>query len=168
MTLKGGLVLALPLCLLVATGCGGGNENPHAPASVTGKVTYKGEPVPAGLVNFIPKTQGPSATGSLSSDGTYSITDAPAGDFTVTVDTEYLNPDKKTQAYPGAGKAGAGATSSPMPGGGGTSSPMPGPAAVKAGGKYVKIPAKYADVKQSTLTAKLNAGKQTEDFKLED
>ena len=147
MTLKGGLVLTLPLCLLAACGCGG-NENPHAPASVTGKVTYKGEPVPAGLINFIPKTEGPSATGSLIADGTYSITDAPAGEFTVTIDNESLNPDKKLPQYPGTSKAGvSGPTSSPMPGGGGAaSSPMPISAPVKATGKYVKIPAKYADV----------------------
>ncbi len=74
---------------------------PTPQASVTGKVTYKGEPVPAGLINFIPKTEGPSATGSLIADGTYSITDAPAGEFTVTIDNESLNPDKKLPQYPG-------------------------------------------------------------------
>jgi hypothetical protein len=156
MTLKGALVLALPLCLVVAIGCD--KANPHAPASVSGKVTYKGEPVTGGTITFHPKTEGPSPTTTINADGTYTITDSPAGDFTVTVETESINPSKKAPQYPGAGKAG-GAT---------TSSPMPGSPPTAAAGKYVKIPQKYADPKTSTLTAKLGAGKQTVNFTLED
>ena len=159
MNLKGGFALTLPLCLVFAFGCQ--NGNPNTPASVKGKVTYKGEPVPGGRVTFVPKAEGVAPTAILGADGTYSIADAPAGDFTVTVDNEFLNPDKKAPAYPGSAQAG----NNPM-----GSGPPPGaPAAAAAPtGKYVKIPKKYADAKESTLTAKLAAGTQTQDFKLED
>jgi hypothetical protein len=155
MTLKGGLVLALPLCLVLAIGCD--KANPHAPASVTGKVTYKGNPVTAGTVTFNPNSEGPFSSASLNEDGTYTINEAPAGDFTVTVDTESFNPDRKKATY-GPGGAGAGATS-PPPAGVKTATPT---------GKYVKIPKKYSDPKASPLTAKLGAGKQTVNFPLEE
>ena len=166
MTLKGGLVLTLPLCLVLVFGCEKGN--PNAPATVTGKVTYKGEPVTAGIVTFNPKKEGPAPSTTLNADGTYSLTEAPAGDFTVTVDTESTNPDRKLPTYAApSGKAGA---SNSTPGGsGGTSSTPPG--ALKpttSAGKYVKIPKKYSDPKSSPLSATLGAGKQVKDFSLED
>jgi hypothetical protein len=156
MTLKGGLVLTLPLCLVLVFGCEKGN--PNAAATVTGKVTYKGEPVTAGVVTFNPKKEGPVSSATLNADGTYSITEAPAGDFTITVDTESLNPDRKAPAY---GPPGAGA-------GGGSSPPPPGVAAApSSAGKYVKIPKKYSDPESSPLKATLGAGKQVKDFSLE-
>jgi hypothetical protein len=157
MTLKSRLVLALPLCLFVVFGCD--KTNSSTPASVSGKVTYKGEPVSGGVLMFNPKpgTAGVVSSTILNPDGTYSVAQAPSGEFTVTVDTEFLNPDKKTQAYPGSGgKA--------MP----SSTPPPSKAPPGAEGKYVKIPKKYSDAKTSTLTAKLTSGKQTVNFELTD
>jgi len=159
MTLKGRLVLTLPLFLVVVFGCEKGN--PNAPATVSGKVTYKGNPVTAGVVTFNPKKEGPVSSAPLKEDGTYNMTEAPAGEFTVTVETESANPDRKTEAYgapPGAG-AGAGA-------GGGSSPPPPGVNTATAPGKYVKIPKKYSDPESSPLKATLGAGKQVKDFPL--
>ena len=167
MTLKGRSVLTLSLFLVVVFGCEQGNSN--APAKVSGKVTYKGQPVPAGVVTFHPKTESPFAAASLNEDGSYTITEAPAGEFTVTVETESINPDHKTPTYgpPGAG-AGAGAGA---PAGEGAGALPPGFTDLRkttAPRKYVKIPEKYSDPKTSSLSAKLSAGKQVKDFSLDD
>lgn len=65
---------------LVFVGCGG---NQHRTAKVNGKVTYKGKPVPNGTVTFIPEAGGPSATGEIQSDGTFSMTTYSSGDGAV-------------------------------------------------------------------------------------
>jgi hypothetical protein len=49
-------------------------------AVVRGKVTYKGKPVPHGSVTFMPTGSGPSATGEIQSDGTYTLTTYSSGD----------------------------------------------------------------------------------------
>ena len=41
-------------------------------APVTGKVTYKGKPLPNGTIMFVP-SEGPAATGEIGSDGTYRL-----------------------------------------------------------------------------------------------
>jgi len=65
--------------LLVLAGCG---PRGAATAIVRGKVTYKGKPVPNGTVNFIP-TKGPSATGEIQPDGSYTLTTYKSGDGAV-------------------------------------------------------------------------------------
>src|SRR5262249_20719765 len=49
---------------------------------VSGKVTYRGEPVTKGSVTFTPMDQGSgrTATGELQSDGSYTLTTATPGD----------------------------------------------------------------------------------------
>jgi hypothetical protein len=75
---------AIPSLLLgfavAAVGCGG---NERKTAVVTGKVTYKGKPVPTGTITFVPKTPGPPATGELRPDGTYTLTTYRDGDGAV-------------------------------------------------------------------------------------
>lgn len=158
MTTTRRLILASPLLLVLGLGCGPTNQNTSV---ISGKITYNGNPVTAGTITFQPE-QGPSFTRPISADGTYTNTDMPTGEFKVTIETESANPDRKTPTY-GQGNQ----TSSPAPGGappGGTVTQ--GPAA--GGGKYVKIPAKYADAKTSGLTVNVAAGKQTKDFPLTD
>lgn len=58
------------LGLAACWGCSRGGELPTAP--VTGKVTYKGKPVPSGTVMFVPE-KGPAATGEIAKDGTYTL-----------------------------------------------------------------------------------------------
>jgi hypothetical protein len=153
MTLKGSLALALPLCLVVVFGCD--NKNPNAPATVSGKVTYKDAPVSGGNITFKPEKEGPPYSRPLGADGTYSITDMPAGNYVVTVETESINPDRKAETY---GKAGQSAPVGPRPAG----------YVVTGAGKYVKIPAKYADPKTSELKATLGTDKKSQDFPLTD
>ena len=59
------------LALAICWGCAKSGELPTAP--VTGKVTYKGKPVPNGTVMFVPE-KGPAATGEIGTDGTYTLT----------------------------------------------------------------------------------------------
>jgi hypothetical protein len=67
--------------LLLVAGCA---DNGLNLAKVRGKVTYKGEPVKRGTVFFMPDeskgTIGPSAVGSITSDGSYIMSTESAGD----------------------------------------------------------------------------------------
>jgi hypothetical protein len=153
-----GLLAALTLGLSV--GC---SANPNAPAKVAGKVTYNGKPLPAGSVTFHSEDKGDYSS-ALTEDGSYTISDLPAGKMTVTVETETYNPKKKGPAYGGAKGAAIDKEYAE--------------AMSKAGGQmgghsdatknYIKIPAKYAGKDSSELTATLKAGKQTKDFELKD
>ena len=58
------------LSLVLLFGCTRGGDLPTAP--VSGKVTYKGKPVPSGTVMFVPE-KGPPATGEIGKDGSYSL-----------------------------------------------------------------------------------------------
>jgi hypothetical protein len=67
--------LALSLSLLLAGlpfGCGSGDEKTPTTLPVTGKVTYKGEPVTKGTITFQPD-DGRPATGEIQPDGTYKL-----------------------------------------------------------------------------------------------
>jgi truncated hemoglobin YjbI len=65
--------------------------------TVSGKVTYKGQPVPGGTITFHPK-EGKAVSAQLQEDGTYSADKVPAGDCTVTVETESVRPTDKPKA----------------------------------------------------------------------
>jgi hypothetical protein len=160
---KGRLFLVLPLILALVSGC---VKNPNAPAQVSGTVTYNGQPLKGGMLTLHSKDAGVYSAG-IRSDGTYSATDLPAGEMVVTVETESVNPNKKTPQYGG----GRGA---PPPKGAGPQPYKPPGAPADAGTKgpdpaeYVKIPAKYADPKKSGLTVTLSQGRQTHNFELTD
>jgi hypothetical protein len=156
------LFLSLPLFLLAVSlsGCSGGKT----PAKVSGKITYKNDPVTAGTITFHQKDGG-IFTYAIQADGTYSGSDMPAEEMVVTIETESVNPDAKR---PGAGK---------MPGSGGRdpmgdyNAKMKERGAVqeptKPAGKYVKIPAKYNDEKQSGLKLTLTKGKTEKNWDLD-
>jgi len=147
------LVLLVPLCLALALVFGCSKRNPNAPASVNGKVTYKGAAVPAGTVTFNSKAGKYNA--ALATDGTYSSSDLPIGEMVVTVETESVQGGKK-----GTG-AMAGKMSKMM-------GPVPDYAKTMPKGEYVKIPAKYSDPKTSPLKADLKDGKNEINFELTD
>jgi hypothetical protein len=150
---KGRLFLTLPLFVVLAFGCGA--KNPQAPARVSGKVTYKGEPLKGGTLAFHTKDAG-IYTCQIGSDGNYSIIDLPTGDLVVVVETESINPGKKTATY------GKGQRPEYRPPGAPTDVAKADPAA------YVKIPAKYANPKTSPLQVTLAKGSQVKDFELTD
>lgn len=86
------LVLVLGTALLLVSlplGCGPGGPQK---GSVSGKVTYKGQPVPKGTITFIATSaEGRNATGELDPEGNYTLqTEAPGdgallGDYNVTI-----------------------------------------------------------------------------------
>jgi hypothetical protein len=167
MTAMRRLFLLLPLGLVLVAGC-----TSKTPSSVSGTVTYQGAPVTGGFILFHPKTEGKEGGGGgplqfgINPDGTYSGANLPAEEFTVTVDTETLNPNpggRKKIEYGGKDKA-AGMGSyeekmkamGKMPEGGGTP------------GTYVKIPDKYRNKDKSPLTITLKKGKNDFSPVLED
>ena len=152
------LGLFAALALVLAAGC----RTSLTPAKVTGKVTYKGEPVKGGEIAFH-SDQG-TYRSSIGQDGSYDISDLPVGEMTVTVDTEFLNPDKKQQ-IPGGAR--------------GMASMNERLKAERAAGRgpasredqlarYTKIPVKYSNPASTDLKTKLEKGKQTRDFELKD
>lgn len=75
-------LLAFVLLAPVAAGlmgCGSGGG-----ASVSGTVTYQGQPLPVGTVSFTGKEGGASA---VITNGAYSVTNLPEGEMKVTVST---------------------------------------------------------------------------------
>ena len=73
------------LSLVVLTGCGTSYE-----ATITGTVTMNGSPLNKGTVSFHPTAGGPVATGTIQSDGSFSVTTATTqglspGEYKVTV-----------------------------------------------------------------------------------
>ncbi len=59
------------LLVLSVSGCGAKSEFPET-VPVSGKVLYKGQPVPMGTVTF-QSDQGQAATGTIQPDGTYRL-----------------------------------------------------------------------------------------------
>jgi len=152
-----GLLSALVLGLIA--GCG---TTSQAPARVSGTITYQGKPVKAGSIAF--HMDKGTYSSALSATGTYQIVDLPVGSATVSIETESQNPDKKTPAYGG----GMGPKMDPGKMAGGVPAGAGGKSKEEMAALYVKIPAKYADPKTSTLTVNLERGSQVKNFELTD
>jgi len=150
-------VLVLPAVVLIL-GC---SKNSNSPSSVSGKVTYKGEVVPAGMIPFHVKSGG--IYSYAIAEGMYSGKDLPAEEMVVTIDTEGVNPNKTKPAY------GAGQGNQPdMRGKMQEMGKIPGSAAPATGGKYVKIPAKYASKEKTPLKVTFTKGNNENNFDLTD
>ncbi len=166
--------------LILAAGCGSGDKKSH----LAGVITYKNAPVTGGNIN-LSNDAGGSYSCPIQIDGNYSITDIPPGTYAVTVETETVNPDRKTATYGNGQKAGPGAATAGkmekmnneyekmMSKGGETGSLAAGgsfgPASKEELMKrYTKLPTKYADKRTSGLTAEVVQGKVKKDFALAD
>jgi len=64
-------------------GCGSSSGTPVTLIPVKGKVTYKGQPVTKGVIQFEPDGYGRPATGQLQSDGTFELSTLKPGDGVV-------------------------------------------------------------------------------------
>jgi hypothetical protein len=153
------LVRSLALAVLVmAAGC-------TASGNITGKVRYKGKPLPAGLVSFIPQSgSGHPVDGQIAEDGTYSISRVPVGPVKIVVKS--VEPPKGPPARTGPG--GMAAHMGPPTGAAlppGVKPPNFDPSA--EADKYVKLPAKYSDPEQTDLTYTVTSGTQTKDIDME-
>jgi hypothetical protein len=140
---KAGLLL---LFLLPILSCGGSKSRPGA--TVTGLVTYKGDPLPAGKVTFFGEHD-QVANAMIGPDGIYESDEVPLGPVKIAVTT------------PGSDKAIENAAKS-SPGGKrfGKGNPIVKP------GNTVSIPAKYGNPAQSNLSLTVHEGSQPFDIEL--
>ncbi len=147
-------VAAIPLLLAISlAGCTAGRSNE---ATLSGSVSYKGQPVTGGSITFHPVAGGAPYPGILKPDGSFSFGGVPIGQMEVAIETESV-------------KSMPGASGSPyhMPGGGKPNQQMPNVDTSNMP-TYVKIPAKYANPKTSGLTVNVKAGSHKVNFDLTD
>ena len=140
---------ALVLALAALSGCGGrGGKNNF---SLSGKVTYKGEPVTGGTLTLTPNDgKSHPVNTEISSTGTYLIVPPMVGDLKVSIETESIK-GKTGKAYnfvpPGAKQPDID-----------TSKLV----------KYRQIPSKYASAATSDLKVTVVEGKNEKNFDLTD
>jgi len=128
-------LLGFSVFTLVISGCAGGTGD------VSGKVTYKNEPLPYGSVQF--ETSAGSFVGDIKADGTYSVSGIPRGAAKVNVTCQ----DPKYADFMKQLSASARDKSIPKPKG----NPE----------DFNKIPGKYNDFSTSGLTLDVKPGSQT-------
>ncbi len=165
--IRGACVLTAIVSLLWLTGCG------RPVGSITGKVTYQGNPVKGGNISFVSTEGEPSQTSPLAEDGSYSIPRITGGEYKVVVETASLRPTPVPQPSPGKGK-----TKIPeqkleanpdIPAGYRPSSPAD-ESAIKAQAfkvkRFVAIPNQYGDSNTTDLTYTAVGGSQTHNIEL--
>ena len=163
------VVTGLALLLPVLAGC--------APAigKVSGKVTYKGQPVPGGFVTFRPVDGRQNAvTAMLEPDGRFPTVDIPAGEVLVTIDNRELEPRSGIPSLPPnlplspetRSKLGSGKAAPPSPPAEGA--PASGEDVRRPSGRYLPIPEKYYDAESSGLKFTIKGGEQTLEIELTD
>jgi hypothetical protein len=129
----------LALAIMTIAGCG-------SPAGmVSGKVAFKGEPLPAGKITFFCEGGGKPVIGRDIANGTYAMPEMPTGNARVTIATFEVKQD----AVPGP-----------------VQSPKPTDIPAAPAGPYVKIPDKYRMPDTSGLTYTITSGKQTKNWDL--
>ena len=129
----------LTLALLTCTGCGAKSGD------ITGKVLFRGEPLPAGKISFFCEGGNKPVIARDITAGAYSILNAPLGAARVTVVTFQIKQD-------------------PVPGA--IQSPVPTDVSAAPSGPYVAIPDRYRMPDTSGLTYTITAGQQTKDWEL--
>ncbi|MCH8829998.1 MAG: hypothetical protein IID45_10525, partial [Planctomycetes bacterium] len=145
--------LVAPILGLLLAGCG---KEDFSKVKVSGKVTYKNQPVKNASVIFQPKG-GKSATGTTNDEGVFVLTTTTDGDGAVagehTVTIVAINPDS------GAGTGIDGNEEIMEPEAGSETNTK----------KSTKIPEKYGSTTTSGLKFTVKAGEEnTADFKLKD
>jgi hypothetical protein len=142
---------SLPLLtlILLAAGCSGSKATNSA--SISGKLSYKGDPIKAGVMQFHTQEQGVYAA-TINPDGTYTATQLPIGTVVVTVETESINPNRKQTNY-GRGK---------------NQMKMSKAETTPPTLEYLQIPPKYAQATTSGITIELKPGKNKQNLDLTD
>jgi hypothetical protein len=129
--------------LLSAAGCGG-SAAPQA--EVSGTVTYRGKPLPGGIITFV-SDRGLQNSAVISPDGRYQIKVA-TGATKVTIDNRML---RKGQQATGPRLKNPNPSAEPPP---------------SVDGTYVPLSPKYLSADQSGLTCEIQKGSQVRDFQL--
>jgi hypothetical protein len=145
----------LPIILILFGACVlGCTKNAAAPCRVSGSLSYKGTPIKAGSMSFV-TPDGTSYSAQISTDGTYTATDLPAGEMVVIVNTEGVNPANTAPKGKDAQRR--------M-----NAQQQPAANVEKPQVHYVKVPEKYRNAKTSPLTVTLKPGRQVHNIDLED
>jgi hypothetical protein len=122
---------------LTAAGCG------KAVGNISGKVTYQGQPLPGGYVNFSCEGDTPTVkTSMIQPDGGYSILAMPVGEAKITVQGVLGPQGPGSQAGPGGTQPPSGAR------------------------KTVYVPPQYSTTEKSGLTYTVVSGSQTHPIEL--
>ena len=127
--------------------------------TVTGKVTYKGEPLAGGTVLFVSEGRG-SVSAQIGRDGAYTAEKVPTGTVQIAVETQSVKgsepaPQATRQMPPAGLELPKAAENSPI-------------YKSRAGARrYTEIPKKYSDPKTSGLTCTVSGGNQKYDIPLE-
>lgn len=137
--------------LILLVGCKGSSRGAQH-AEVTGKVTFKGKPLPGGRISFADLKKGFASTGVIDESGNYQIK-APVGEMKISVDNSML----EQRRFGG----GAPKMQHPKPPGSETDE-----APIK--GQYVNLPSQYRDPAASGLSYTVKPGSQTHDIDLSD
>jgi hypothetical protein len=74
-------LLGLVLLLVATSGCGGGDKK----LTINGTVTYKGQPISGGMLQFAATQGGAPAAAVINKDGTYSMTGVTPGEVKVSI-----------------------------------------------------------------------------------
>ncbi len=154
------LLYTLLLSILFIAGCHATRPGEQQ-GEVSGKVTYKGKPLPGGRISFF-GARGYNGMAIISPQGEYSIK-APLGECQIGVDNSILKSDPKQEKYKGKiikkkpwDKADGDKTGEEMKTSHGVT------------GIYVPLPAHYADPTTSGLKYTVRSGSQTYDIELSD
>ncbi len=143
----------LPL-FLVAVGCG---KSTLPTATVSGKVTYKGQLLKGGsLAFFLSNDLSKGTTATINEDGTYSATQVPVGEVKVTVETSSLLPSPSPP--PQVAKI----LPKDLPEG----SPYAKPKQAPDPKNFVRIPDLYSSADTTKLKYTITEGTQTIDIEL--
>lgn len=97
----------LSATVLLATGCGSDSKR----YGVSGKVTYKDQPIKSGLISFVPKGSTASAGGAPITDGRYEVPRSPGlppGEYEVIISVPTTAPAKAAGSAKAAGDEGPG------------------------------------------------------------
>ena len=137
--LRRGMGTRLLLSAFLLCGCGGGR------GTVSGKVAFDGKPVPTGMISFHSKVGNKEVNNAAILNGSYSISNIPAGETDVTIKS--VDPAKAA--------SGSGAKASKEGGADARSAPKEGTS------NYVPIPQRYSVPDQAGLTLTVTKGEQT-------
>ena len=131
----------------LASGC---TNNPHSAehADVSGKVLFRGEPLPGGQVTFVTVKGGFAANGTIDENGNYQIK-APVGDVEISVMNRMLQPSRGSKGMRPAPLKKTEAKEQQL-----------------LKGRWVKIPSHYEDPHTSGLKYTVKPGPQTHDIEL--
>jgi hypothetical protein len=157
----------LVLCLLFVSVAGGCRKTASSAATLSGKVIFKGEPLPGGQITFHPKGEGGPISTGIDDKGAYRVAIPFSGEATVTVSTANLKGKGDLTKIPGVDPAVLEEQNKKRLE---SIKSMP-PEQQKlflqsAGGTYTEIPSKYADPKTTPLSITIKGGSQTEDINL--